>query len=159
MACVPEARGIPHPPIPDEPVTDQPNQTNWTEYNARYAAAASQRLTALCQQINSAELCARASHVRGANASGNPVACTVDLAPARLAARMGGQNCHAEVVFADGVVWLARFRLAGPGAPPPAVRDYVLRSEAATMGFLQRHIRVPAPRGRLCVRLWRHICG
>ncbi|KAG8427467.1 hypothetical protein J3459_006645 [Metarhizium acridum] len=59
---------------------------------------------------------------------------------------MGGQNCHAEVVFADGVVWLARFRLSSPISPPLEVRDYVLRSEAATMEFLQRHTRIPSPR-------------
>ncbi|KAI8628610.1 hypothetical protein F5Y19DRAFT_464980 [Xylariaceae sp. FL1651] len=34
---------------------------------------------------------------------------------------------------------LARFRLSSPISPPPEVRDYVLRSEAATLEFLQRH--------------------
>lgn len=59
---------------------------------------------------------------------------------------MGGQNCHADVVFADGVVWLVRIRLSSPISPPSEVRDYVLASEAATMQFLQRHTRVPSPR-------------
>lgn len=45
-----------------------------------------------------------------------------------------------------GVVWLARFRLSSAVSPPPEVRDYVLRSEAATMEFLQRHTRIPSPR-------------
>ncbi|KAK3944261.1 hypothetical protein QBC46DRAFT_337652 [Diplogelasinospora grovesii] len=35
---------------------------------------------------------------------------------------MGGQNCRAEVVFADSVVWLARFRLSSPTSPPLEVR-------------------------------------
>ncbi|XWX00306.1 hypothetical protein V2A60_008326 [Cordyceps javanica] len=59
---------------------------------------------------------------------------------------MGGQNCHAEVIFEDGVVWLARFRLSSPISPPREVRDYVLQSEAATMEFLECHTRVPSPR-------------
>ncbi|KAI0884291.1 uncharacterized protein GGS22DRAFT_165294 [Annulohypoxylon maeteangense] len=59
---------------------------------------------------------------------------------------MGGQNCHAEVVFADGVVWLARFRLTNANSPPQDVRDHVLRSEAATMEFLQLYTNIPSPR-------------
>ncbi|KAG6153261.1 hypothetical protein E4U37_003076 [Claviceps purpurea] len=52
---------------------------------------------------------------------------------------MGGINCHADIVFEDGVVWLARFRILSVIAPPPDVRDYVLQS-------LERHTRVPSPR-------------
>ncbi|KAG6178771.1 hypothetical protein E4U47_007611 [Claviceps purpurea] len=59
---------------------------------------------------------------------------------------MGGQNCHAEITFEDGVVWLARFRIVSVIAPPPEVRDYILQSEALTMQFLERHTRVPCPR-------------
>jgi len=59
---------------------------------------------------------------------------------------MGGQNCHAEVVFDDGVAWLARFRLATTSSPPLEVRDYILRSEAATMTFLQHRTRIPTPK-------------
>ncbi|KAG5956439.1 hypothetical protein E4U57_002628 [Claviceps arundinis] len=58
----------------------------------------------------------------------------------------GGLNCHAEIKFEDGVVWLARFRILSAIAPPPEVRDYVLQSEAMTMQFLDRHTRVPSPR-------------
>lgn len=72
--------------------------------------------------------------------------CAINLSPKKLSTMMGGQNCHAEVVFADGVVWLARFRLSSPISPPLEVRDYVLRSEAATMEFLQHHTRIPSPR-------------
>ncbi|KAF9775857.1 hypothetical protein IL306_006017 [Fusarium sp. DS 682] len=59
---------------------------------------------------------------------------------------MGGQNCHAEIKFDDGVVWLARFRLSSAISPPTEVRDYVLQSEAITMHFLERHTRIPSPR-------------
>ncbi|KAG6227964.1 hypothetical protein E4U26_001364 [Claviceps purpurea] len=57
----------------------------------------------------------------------------------------GGRNCHAEIEFEDGVVWIARFRLLDSRTPPEA-RNYVLQSEAATMQFLDRHTRVPSPR-------------
>ncbi|KAG6153258.1 hypothetical protein E4U37_003073 [Claviceps purpurea] len=59
---------------------------------------------------------------------------------------MGGQNCHAEITFEDGAVWIARFRIVSAVAPPPEVRDYTLQSEATTMQFLERHTRVPSPR-------------
>lgn len=96
----------------------------------------------LCRKINGEALCARASHLRG-----KPnVPCNVDLSPKNLSKMMGGQNCHADITFADGVVWMARFRLSGPGSPPPHVRDYVLRSEAATMKFLALHTTIPSPR-------------
>ncbi|KAG6063242.1 hypothetical protein E4U32_001451 [Claviceps aff. humidiphila group G2b] len=59
---------------------------------------------------------------------------------------MGGLNCHVDITFEDGVVWLARFRILSVIAPPPEVRDYTLQSEATTMQFLERHTRVPSPR-------------
>ncbi|GAW26272.1 putative protein kinase-like domain [Rosellinia necatrix] len=49
-------------------------------------------------------------------------------------------------MLADGLVWLARFQLSSSVSPPLEVCDYVLQSEAATMGFLQRHTRIPSLR-------------
>lgn len=77
--------------------------------------------------------------------SGEHVSCVIDLSPEKTSAMMGGQNYHAEIMFEDGVVWLARFRLSSPISPPPKVRDYVLQSEATTMKFLECHTRVPSP--------------
>ncbi|KAJ5950725.1 uncharacterized protein N7479_009138 [Penicillium vulpinum] len=59
---------------------------------------------------------------------------------------MGNQNCHAEITFDDNVKWLARFRLARTSSPPPEVRDWKLRSEAATMTYLQRYTCIPTPK-------------
>ncbi|EGX89900.1 Protein kinase-like domain [Cordyceps militaris CM01] len=117
-------------------------ELNWKEYADQYAAGEAQRLDALCRQINGEKLCARASRLRGEP----PIPCQVDLSPKTLSKMMGGQNCHADVVFADGVVWIVRFRLVAPRAPPPHVRDYVLQSEADTMKYLQLHTRIPSPR-------------
>lgn len=96
----------------------------------------------LCERIDGLKLCERASQVR----DGVNVPCAIDLSPKSLSAMMCGQNCHAEIRFEDGVVWLARFRLSNATSPPPDVRDYVLQSEATTMMFLERHTRVPSPR-------------
>ncbi|KAJ5770232.1 uncharacterized protein N7511_002283 [Penicillium nucicola] len=59
---------------------------------------------------------------------------------------MGNQNCHAEIMFDDGVKWLARFRLTRTSTPPRQVCDCILQSEAATMTYLQRNTQIPSPR-------------
>ncbi|CAH0022764.1 unnamed protein product [Clonostachys rhizophaga] len=59
---------------------------------------------------------------------------------------MGSQNCHAEISFQDNAKWLARFRLVRSSSPPGIVRDWILRSEAATMTYLQRHTSIRTPR-------------
>ncbi|EEH09420.1 conserved hypothetical protein [Histoplasma capsulatum G186AR] len=58
---------------------------------------------------------------------------------------MGNQNCHAEITFDDDVKWIARFRLTRTSSPPREVRDWILRSEAATMIYLQQHTCIPTP--------------
>lgn len=59
---------------------------------------------------------------------------------------MGGQNCHAEITFEDGIKWLARLQLVTRTTSPPIeVCDYVLRSEAATMLYLRGFTKVPVP--------------
>jgi len=74
------------------------------------------------------------------------IPCTVELSRKSLSAMMGGQNCHAEVIFQDNVKWLARFRLVKTSSPPLEVRDWILRSEAATMLYLQQHTCIPTPK-------------
>ncbi|KAJ5135521.1 uncharacterized protein N7515_004799 [Penicillium bovifimosum] len=76
---------------------------------------------------------------------GEGIACTVDLSRKSLSAMMGNQNCHAEITFDDNVKWLARFRLPRTSSPPREVRDWILRSEAATMTYLQRCTSIPTP--------------
>ncbi|KAJ5558471.1 hypothetical protein N7461_002443 [Penicillium sp. DV-2018c] len=59
---------------------------------------------------------------------------------------MGFQNCHAEITFVDNVKWLARLRLTKTSSPPREVRDWILRSEAATMTYLQQNTCIPTPK-------------
>ncbi|KAL5359372.1 hypothetical protein BJX96DRAFT_148275 [Aspergillus floccosus] len=58
---------------------------------------------------------------------------------------MGGMNYHIEILFEDGVRWLARIRRFNATSPPADLRDYILRSEVATLQFLSK-TKVPAPK-------------
>ncbi|EHK43868.1 hypothetical protein TRIATDRAFT_244617, partial [Trichoderma atroviride IMI 206040] len=58
---------------------------------------------------------------------------------------MGGMNHHIDICFGDGMVWIARIRRSNSKSPPPAVRDYILQSEVATLEFLHR-TDVPIPK-------------
>jgi len=64
---------------------------------------------------------------------------------ALVSLRCGGQNCHVDVDFADGVTWIARIRLADPLLPPPATQARITLSEVATLQFLSQ-TKVPAPK-------------
>lgn len=58
---------------------------------------------------------------------------------------MGGQNCHVDVEFDDGVTWIARIRLDDPLLPPHTVKSHIFLSEIATLQFLAK-TGVPAPK-------------
>ena len=55
-----------------------------------------------------------------------------------LTSQMGGQNLHVDLVFEDGVTWIARLRLEGPFVPPKLTRDAIVKSEVATLNFLAK---------------------
>ena len=57
---------------------------------------------------------------------------------------MGGMNYHVEIKFENGSVWLTRIRRYNATSPPPALRDYIVQSEVATLKFLER-TGVPSP--------------
>lgn len=58
---------------------------------------------------------------------------------------MGGMNYHIDINFADGVRWLARIRRFNATSPPPELRDYIMRSEVATLQRLSK-TKVPVPK-------------
>ncbi|KAK1509298.1 hypothetical protein CABS01_16852 [Colletotrichum abscissum] len=115
-------------------------EENWEAYSLQYAAAEAHDLDQLRRKINVSKLCSRASMIR------NGIPCVVDLSTKQLASMMGNQNCHAEIAFEDGVVWIARFRITKATSPPQEVRDFIIRSEAATMSYLCQNTRLPVPR-------------
>ncbi|KAI1081885.1 hypothetical protein F5B20DRAFT_578664 [Whalleya microplaca] len=115
-------------------------EENWEDYAAQYAATEARQMDELCRRIDSSKLCARASLLRGG------IPCTSNLSTKNLSTMMGGQNCHAEIIFEDNIKWLARFRLTMTSSPPAKARDYIFQSEAATMNFLREHTRIPSPR-------------
>ncbi|KAI0452019.1 hypothetical protein F5B21DRAFT_484857 [Xylaria acuta] len=115
-------------------------EENWEDYASQYVATEARQMDKLCRRIDTAKLCAHASRLRGG------ISCTVNLSAKELSSMMGGQNCHAEITFQDDVKWLVRFRLANISSPPLEARDYILQSEAATMGFIQDHTSIPSPK-------------
>lgn len=58
---------------------------------------------------------------------------------------MGGNHYHLEVLFQDGIVWLARIRRFNASSPPQTLQDHVSQSEVATLKFLEK-TSVPAPK-------------
>lgn len=62
---------------------------------------------------------------------------------------MGGQHCHAEIIFDDQARWLLRISIDTASAPVE-VRNYVLQSEAATMRFLKEKTNLPTPKVYHC---------
>ncbi|TQN66450.1 hypothetical protein CSHISOI_09052, partial [Colletotrichum shisoi] len=109
-------------------------------YSLQYAAAELREIDQLRRRVDVSKLCSRASTIR------QGIPCTVDLSNKQLSAMMGNQNCHAEITFKDGMKWIARFRLTRTTSPPQEVRDFIIRSEAATMTYLCQHTSLPVPR-------------
>lgn len=61
-----------------------------------------------------------------------------------VSSQMGGQNCHADIQFQDGTVWIARLRLEEPTVPPHETQKKILASEVGTLQFLaQTSLPVP----------------
>lgn len=76
------------------------------------------------------------------------IKCTVNLPPADQAYFnfdvLGSCNYHGSIVFEDGKIWLARFRLPNHNEPPLQERNFDRRSEFATYCFLAR-TAIPVP--------------
>ncbi|EPS35896.1 hypothetical protein H072_10628 [Dactylellina haptotyla CBS 200.50] len=60
-------------------------------------------------------------------------------------AQTGGQNCNVDVVFEDGVTWLARIKLDDPLIPPKETQNYILTSEYHTLKCLESW-NMPTPK-------------
>lgn len=117
-------------------------------YFAQYDVAKKDHLQALLDKVNVEGLKYTASNIRkgvpcripalehyGASASQTDV----------VSRQCGGQNCHVDIDFDDGVTWIARIRLEDPLLPPPGVQNYIFLSEVATLEFLAV-TTVPAPK-------------
>ncbi|KAJ5929505.1 hypothetical protein N7454_006455 [Penicillium verhagenii] len=112
-------------------------------YYAAYDAAKQTHLESLLAKINFGALASVASKAR------NGISCRIPalvhgLKQAALS-QLGGQNCHLDVEFDDGVTWIVGLRLCDPLLPPQPVQDYIFLSEVATLEFLEG-TTVPSPR-------------
>ncbi|KAM3503814.1 hypothetical protein MY11210_008577 [Beauveria gryllotalpidicola] len=111
-------------------------------YDPAARQAEERELAQLIKKIDTTALEARATRLR------QGMRCAI--APLRYdrtvrSTVMGGMNYHVEIRFEDGVVWLARIRRLNATSPPPAMRDYIIESEVATLLFLEK-TGVPAPK-------------
>lgn len=111
-------------------------------YDSAAREAEEKEMETLFRKVNRKALAARASDLRGG------IHCTIPVLQhnrTRRSSIMGGMNYHVEIVFEDGVVWLARIRRFNATSPPSPLRDYIFQSEFATMKFLEK-ITVPTPK-------------
>ncbi|KAE8153349.1 hypothetical protein BDV25DRAFT_149605 [Aspergillus avenaceus] len=113
------------------------------QYNVAARIAENEEITKLLASINVSALLSRASDLR----NGIPCSLSETLQYDRSTRRtvMGGMNYHIGIRFEDGVVWLARIRRSNATSPPPDLRDYIIRSEVATLQFLGK-TKVPVPK-------------
>ncbi|KAJ5714556.1 uncharacterized protein N7483_011737 [Penicillium malachiteum] len=90
-------------------------------------------------KINDEAVCQRASELNG------NMKCEIEHPPPwGRGALMGWANYHARIRFESGVVWLMRVPRTN-GSLPQKLIDYLIRSEYATLKFLES-TQVPAPR-------------
>jgi hypothetical protein len=118
-------------------------------YYAAYATAKKHYLEATLAKVNVEALRSAASRARGED-----IACHIpaldnhiddlDGCLALVASQCGGQNCHLDIEFADGVIRIARIRLDDPKLPPANIQAHVFLSEVATLKYLA-NTKVPAP--------------
>ncbi|RDA95140.1 hypothetical protein CP533_1869 [Ophiocordyceps camponoti-saundersi (nom. inval.)] len=117
----------------------------WEDENTYLPAcreAENQELARLIRKINTSALRDRASFLRQGKPCSIP---PVTYDGASRSSVMGGMNFHVEIRFDDGVEWMARFRRSNASSPPAAIRDYIMRSEVATLMFLEK-TAVPTPK-------------
>ena len=112
------------------------------EYEISGQDALMKELRALFQTINVNALTMIASKLRGG------ISCFVRpfrYDKAFLRSAMGAINLHLELVFDDGLSWMARLKRRNTSTLPAAVQPYLIRSEVATYSFLRKETKVPVP--------------
>ncbi|KAK1981126.1 hypothetical protein LZ30DRAFT_97882 [Colletotrichum cereale] len=109
-------------------------------YFDAYSAAKKKHLAALLAKIQVGALEAAATRAR------RGIPCRIPVFPSGVdhdfrldivSRQCGGQKCHLDVLFDDGVEWIARIRLEDSLLPPQPVQDHIFLSEVATLQFHQ----------------------
>ncbi|KAI4842306.1 hypothetical protein E4T44_07386 [Aureobasidium sp. EXF-8845] len=101
------------------------------------AKAEKHEVAQLIKSINLEWLTSRASSLR------NNTPCHIeDPTKDANSPMMGGMNLHLPITFTDGIKWLARIRRINATSPPPELQIYILKSEIATLQFLET-INIP----------------
>lgn len=116
------------------------NKQDEDPYDPAAGVAKENELEALIARINIRALEDKATHLR------QGISCSITpLTSHDVNSLMGGMNCHVEIRFSDGMIWIARIRRSNSKSPSPAVRDYIIQSEVATLKFLHQ-TNVPVPK-------------
>ncbi|KAI5195297.1 hypothetical protein E4T38_09130 [Aureobasidium subglaciale] len=119
-----------------------PDLDDEKDYYPAYMQADQKEIEMISKKINYAAL---ESHARDLRLGISCHAITLPLDRKTQYEVIGGMNVHIKVQFEDGVTWLARIRRTNATSPPPVVRDYIFRSEIATLRFLEK-LNIPSPR-------------
>lgn len=117
-------------------------------YYAAYDAAKERCLQSLLAKIDVTALVSAASKARdGLQCTVPALTCNSDgkLDLELVRSQIGGQNCHVDIKFEDGIVWLARIRMNDPLLPPQSTQMHIFASEVATLKFLEK-TAIPAPK-------------
>lgn len=121
--------------------------TSVEQDEAKYDPASKQaeqhEIMRLVDRINLPALMSRASDLRNGFACSIPHSLQYDRST--RSSVMGGMNYHLEILFEDGISWLARIRRLNATSPPLDVREYIMRSEVSTLQFSSK-TNVPIPR-------------
>ncbi|KAE8343551.1 hypothetical protein BDV24DRAFT_149485 [Aspergillus arachidicola] len=116
---------------------------NGETYNSAAREAERREITRLPESLDLSALLSRASYLRNGIPCSLPQPLLYDRST--RSSVMGGMNYQIEILFDDGVRWLARIRRFNATSPPPDLRDYIMRSEVATLQFLSK-TKVSAPK-------------
>jgi hypothetical protein len=123
-------------------------------WSAKSSEARKKELSSLFSRINIPSLRDRAMSLRPGFScevgSLSPGGTIVPLDPEHVQpSDMGGMNYHIHIKWSDNTYWIARIRRLNASTLPEAWRNQILRSEAATLSFLQK-TTVPSPRLFAC---------
>ena len=122
---------------------------NWTSCKVEPAEERQEihhTIQTVIASLNFFILCSRATRIRK-DYEGDDVPCYIDTERYQS----GWFNVVFEIVFDDGVVWIARVQLpptrtdAIKGAEDDSARKEIMKSEVVTMRYVKAHTTIPVP--------------
>lgn len=119
------------------------NMKDGVLYDVAAQEAERREILRLLESLNLSALLSRASHLRNGISCYSPRPLIYDRLTCSTV--MGRMNYHIEILFVDGVRWIARIRRFNATSPPPDLRNYIMRGEVATLQLLSQ-TKIPTPK-------------